>query len=345
MAIDCVGHAATIELSLAQKQIQQMAREQTTTLTDAQVTQLKGVLRQSELLNSARLERATINALGKLVPLASADREFLDPTVRGNILDRLSQRIGIDVDARGYVSLADRVNVSLGREPVYGSIGRRSDSPLTEEQVRRINLARRMQGLTRTNGDNSNSAPFPGEPPPLAMRRPVYPTLPNVRAELLELMKLDQDARQPLTPGANGAERQAAINHVTDVDTQVHTRFLAIFRKYGFPTNKMVGHYGTLAAWVLVQHAIDAPDLMRDAAKQAKVLHDRGELPDGPYALLVDRVACLIEHSPQTYGTIPTYSDPKDPSYCPIEPPATEVNDRRAALFMEPIDIGPSKKY
>jgi hypothetical protein len=259
----------------------------------------------------------------------------------------LNQRIGIDVDARGFVNLADRINVSHGEDPVYGSTRRNSGSPLTAEQVRNINLARRYQGLTKVEGDKSNAAPFPDEPLPLAMRHPAYPNLPDVRAELFKLMALDQEARQAPIRGASEAEKQAAYQHMGEIDAQVQARFFPIFKKYGFPTNSMVGHSGTLAAWVLIQHAIVEPELMNDAAKQATALHERGELPDGPYALLVDRVACLIEHKPQTYGSFgdrTVQSDPNNPHYCPIEQPVADVNKRRAAIFMAPIDMDSNRK-
>lgn len=57
------------------------------------------------------------------------------------------------------------------------------------------------------------------------------------------------------------------------------------------------------AAFLIVQHATDDPDLMRDSLKRMEPLVKMGQV-DGPnYAMLYDRVTLDFDHKPQRYGS------------------------------------------
>jgi hypothetical protein len=63
------------------------------------------------------------------------------------------------------------------------------------------------------------------------------------------------------------------------------------------------GERSTLTAFLIVQHATNDPQLMRDALPRLKTAVDAGEASAQWYALLFDRVAVEFDHKPQRYGT------------------------------------------
>jgi hypothetical protein len=63
------------------------------------------------------------------------------------------------------------------------------------------------------------------------------------------------------------------------------------------------GERGTLTAFLIVQHATNDPQLMRDTLPRLKTAVDAGEASAQWYALLFDRVAVEFDHKPQRYGT------------------------------------------
>jgi uncharacterized protein DUF6624 len=63
------------------------------------------------------------------------------------------------------------------------------------------------------------------------------------------------------------------------------------------------GERATLAAFLIVQHAGNDPQLMRDTLPRLKTAVDAGEASAQWYVLLFDRVAVEFDHKPQRYGT------------------------------------------
>jgi hypothetical protein len=57
------------------------------------------------------------------------------------------------------------------------------------------------------------------------------------------------------------------------------------------------------AAFLIVQHAANDPDLMRDALKRMEPLVKTGRVKGESYALLYDRVSLFFDHKPQRYGS------------------------------------------
>jgi hypothetical protein len=326
------AHASGMDTRTAEAQIRSLAQGRAAPLSAAELDETRRILKRSALLDAPRLDPATLDALGRLIFLADADKAFQSEMLTGE--RQLFQRIGMDVDAWGYANLVDRVDAKNGRPPTYGTLHAPAASPPSADRLRAVARARRYIGLP---GDAAqpDATRLPDGSLPLAMRHPVYPTLPDVRAELVRLFALDQAAREFDDARLDEAGKKAAYARMERTDAQVLARFRPIFQRYGIPDNRSVGRFGTLAAWTIVQHSITAPALMRKAVADAERLHANGELADGPYALLVDRVACVIDHKPQVYGTFPV-GDPKSPWHCPIENPAA-LDERRASVFMEPL--------
>jgi hypothetical protein len=121
---------------------------------------------------------------------------------------------------------------------------------------------------------------------------------PELRAELLEMMRRDQEARPSLPPGtqvsaADRARRAAA-------DSANMRRLEEIIARHGWPGAALVGSQASIGAFLVLQHA--------DAATQERHLPllrraaERGDLPRSQLAMLEDRV--LMHHGrKQLYGT------------------------------------------
>lgn len=71
----------------------------------------------------------------------------------------------------------------------------------------------------------------------------------------------------------------------------------------GWFTRSTYGRRASDAAFLVVQHAVNDPDLMRDVLKRMTPLVGTGEIDDQQYALLYDRVSLQFDHKPQRYGS------------------------------------------
>lgn len=156
----------------------------------------------------------------------------------------------------------------------------------------------------------------------------IMPSAPQLREQLLEMARIDQDAR-------NGDWSQEMITKMLAVDAANLPSIKQIVADHhGLPGVREVGADGVAAAWLLVQHA-DA-----DAAFQQQVLDglapkvDSGEISAREYALLVDRVL-VSTGKLQRYGSqLAAISSKWQPK--PMEAPG-QVDARRAALGLMPL--------
>lgn len=322
------------DIFAAQRSIQAMAQQSTGALSSSQIDELKKLLQSSKVLEADRLEPATIEAAGNLLLRAGADKDFQETYL--DDWPGLWARVGIDVDPQGFAYLMDRVALTQGRKQIYGSIPPApTDTPFDGKDQRGFASHRNMLGIKPRIDANAKPSFAIQGPPPLAMKHPVYPTMPRLRAELLQLGKMDQAARIEPDHALNKEEEATRDKNLIEVDAKTLPAIQSIHDRYGFPNVAEVGRAGVQAAFLVIQHAITAPKLMSQAARETKVLMDHGDLPYIDYALLVDRVACVIEHKPQRYGTQGSRI-PKNYWYCPIAEP-DQVNARRAALFLQPL--------
>ena len=279
--------------------IQRIAHDATGPLSAAEIGEVKDLIDQNRLLTADNLKPATLDAIGKILLLAGADSDF-----QSNYLDDFSgqslrQRVGIDISPEGFAVLADRIALASKAPEIYGALPSSYRTPITKEKELQIRSARNILGVSQVS--EGKLGPIPSDTP-LVLSRPSYPKNPTLRKELLILAEEDQNARRE-PEFHSEVEREAFFKHMEDVDSKTLPRINEIFAKYGFPDKALVGRSGTLAAFLLVQHAIKAPDLMRLAANRAEFLWKKGELANVHYALLRDRVACVIEHKPQEFGT------------------------------------------
>lgn len=153
------------------------------------------------------------------------------------------------------------------------------------------------------------------------------PADPGLRAELLEMLRQDQEIR---TPDADEAE----WDRVERANTQ---RMHAILDEHGWPGYALVGEDGEDAAWALVQHADRDLDLQRRALGLLREAVAEGDASPGNLAYLEDRVR-VAEGKPQRYGT--QWQVDRDGEWQPRTPIEDEagVDARRAEAGLQPLE-------
>ena len=113
---------------------------------------------------------------------------------------------------------------------------------------------------------------------------------PDLRRELLEMKKKDQDAREEAVHGGS--------RDLFRIDQENLKRLKEIVAAVGWPTISMVGTDGSQAAWLLVQHADSDPAFQLQMLTTLEPLVRTGDISPKDYAYLYDRT-----HKPQRYGT------------------------------------------
>lgn len=161
--------------------------------------------------------------------------------------------------------------------------------------------------------------------------------LPKLQAQLLEWMKSDQDVRKSLTVEtmADPVKARHIMQRMHDVDELNYRRIKNVIEEFGFPTRKMVGGDGSGAAFLLVQHQTFHPQFQQFVLDIMAPLAKRGDVDQGQYALLLDRVLLEGQHKPQRYGTQFKLAD-KRLEMEPVEH-IEHLDERRAELDMPPI--------
>ena len=147
---------------------------------------------------------------------------------------------------------------------------------------------------------------------------------PELRTELREMARVDQMARtrSPIDP-----------DEMVEVDRKNTARLMEIVKEYGWPTISMVSESGAQAAWLLAQHANQAPAFQIEVLSLMEPLLERGEVLGRNYAYLYDRT-----HSPQLYGTQGLCTGPGVWEPLDINDP-DNVNKRRAEKGIAPARI------
>lgn len=97
--------------------------------------------------------------------------------------------------------------------------------------------------------------------------------------------------------------RTAEAEEMKRYDLQNQTALKAMLPKTGWFLKSQYGRDATNAAFLIVQHAMNDPDLMRLALDRMAPLIGTGEINDQQYALLYDRITLYIDHKPQRYGS------------------------------------------
>ncbi|MGB0715930.1 MAG: DUF6624 domain-containing protein [Phycisphaerae bacterium] len=155
---------------------------------------------------------------------------------------------------------------------------------------------------TLTTSTQSEDVVFP----PPSMEDVEQLCSPDVRAELLEMVAIDQRVRKSIQ--CNGGEcsqpesTDENMPSLAEVDRKNTARMKQLVSEYGWLTRSMVGEDGMHAAWLLVQHADHDVDFQERCLRLMTIYLGSGEISTSDYAYLTDRV--LVNRGQmQVYGT------------------------------------------
>ena len=155
-----------------------------------------------------------------------------------------------------------------------------------------------------------------------------------IRVELLEMARGDLTLREDLT--RDGSLFQGYHPRMEALHQRHATRLAALIDAHGWPGRSRVGRDGARAAWLILQHAIGNPPLMRRGLTLLQGGVREGEVSALEVAMLEDRIR-TFEGRPQRYGTQFDWDEHGRLSPLPLEDPAG-VDARRRAIGLGPLD-------
>ena len=123
----------------------------------------------------------------------------------------------------------------------------------------------------------------------------------TLRDELIEMARQDRTVRAELAASGDlfgaGYEPRMARVHKRNA-----RRLLQIIESVGWPGADLAGSDGAEAAWLVLQHAIAEPDLLRRSLPLLQAAAGEGRACPRHAAMLEDRIL-FFEGRPQRYGT------------------------------------------
>jgi hypothetical protein len=155
----------------------------------------------------------------------------------------------------------------------------------------------------------------------------------GLRDELLAMAEEDRRVRARLA--ADGSLFDGYHPAMQAVHDRNAARLTEIIEQHGWPGRGLVGDDAARAAWLVLQHAIAHPDLLRRGLVLLRDAAARGEVPPVEVAMLHDRI-CYFEGRPQKYGTQYDWDEAGELAPWPIEDEAA-VDDRRGAVGLPPL--------
>jgi hypothetical protein len=122
---------------------------------------------------------------------------------------------------------------------------------------------------------------------------------PQLLSELQRRVDQDQEARRSWL--RSPSDRELA-NRVDEIDSENFAWLRNLIHGGGFPTATDVGEVGVHLAWILLQHADQAPDLQRRLLPTLAKRYESHELSPTDLAKYTDRLLLAMKKS-QRYGT------------------------------------------
>ena len=156
-----------------------------------------------------------------------------------------------------------------------------------------------------------------------------------LRHHLLDMARLDHSARAELAASGKlfnaGYEPRMARVHQCNAQ-----RLRRIIDAIGWPGADLVGPDGAEASWLILQHAISEPDLLRRALPLLTTAAREGKADPVHAAMLEDRIR-FFEGRPQRYGTQLDWDADGSLSPGEVEDPQL-LAERRAAIGLPPLE-------
>ncbi len=150
----------------------------------------------------------------------------------------------------------------------------------------------------------------------------------EIRTQILEIVKLDQEVRRILTGTLTHTENETW----KAIDSSNTLKLQKIIDRIGLPTISKVGEEAARGAWLIIQHADHDVVFQRQCLK---LMTDESveDVPEEDIAYLYDRI-CVNEDRPQFFGT-----QFKNNAYGAYGPEPIEilelVDERRRALGLD----------
>jgi Family of unknown function (DUF6624) len=161
---------------------------------------------------------------------------------------------------------------------------------------------------------------------------PPATTLDALAVELIAMAEEDQRVRGELL--AEGVLFNGYHRRMAEVHHRNAVRLAAIMKEMGWPGRSVVGREAADAAWLVLQHSIGDPAVMRRGLELLRSAAP-GEVDPIQVAMLEDRVR-TYSGLPQIYGTQFDWDERGEMQPRPIED-ATHVDERRAAIGLPPL--------
>ena len=156
-----------------------------------------------------------------------------------------------------------------------------------------------------------------------------------LRRDLLEMARLDRSVRAELA--ASGALFNAGYEpRMAQVHQRNARRLRRIIESVGWPGSDLVGSDGAEAAWLILQHAISEPDLLRRTLPLLTAAAREGKADPAHAAMLEDRIR-FFEGRPQRYGTQFDWDPDGILSPGEVEDPH-KLAERRHAVGLPPLE-------
>lgn len=159
------------------------------------------------------------------------------------------------------------------------------------------------------------------------------PVWEAIRAELLAMSREDRDVREELE--RDGSLFDGYDPRMAEVHRKNGDRLKRIVNTRGWPGVSRVGAEAAEAAWLIVQHAIGQPDLMRRGLAALEEAVPRGAASPLHRAMLEDRIR-TFEGRGQRFGTQFDWDAEGELSPLPLEDPAS-VDARRGEIGLPPL--------
>jgi len=174
----------------------------------------------------------------------------------------------------------------------------------------------------------------------VTLRQAALPPAKDDAEKLVRLQDLDQAGRDAYSaidfnalPETDRTVVSAAIfREITAHDVDDQQALKAMLPATGWFTLSAYGAPAAKAAFLIVQHAVNDPDLMKTALARMEPLLAKKEMDGEAYALLYDRVSLQFLKRPQRYGSQvqckhgqATLMDLEDPAH---------VDERRKSVGM-----------
>ena len=154
----------------------------------------------------------------------------------------------------------------------------------------------------------------------------------SLRGALIALGQADQATRD--APGIGDSIRDPGfVRRMNQGDSANAAALMAIVRRYGWPTRRLVGAAASHMAFLIAQHN---PAIQHEALRLMQTAPS-GEVSPTDVAMLEDRVR-VSDSLPQRYGTQLSMTGTGPARFAPIEDPE-HLDARRARAGLPPLAV------